>query len=205
MLMREGELQVLGDEFDVEESARGELQVPGVAVALFLGDQRAHGERFSSDDGAVTLAGQRPPHRLTDVVAETRVASDEASAGQRHALPGLRLVLLIEPERRELGRERPLAPGGPEPHVDFVEAPRLGRRGQGRDEPLRQPRVVDRRTKRLAAVRFSRLGGKIIDENEVEIRRRGHLARAELAERHDRDPAAANAPMLGGKGLERRA
>ena len=101
----------------------------------------------------------------------------------------------------ELGRERPLAPGGPEPHVDVVEAPGLGRRGQGRDEPLRQPRIVERRAEPLAAARLAGVGGKIVDQNEVEIGGRGHLARTELAEPDHRDPAAANAAMLGREGF----
>ena len=42
MVMGEGQLQILGDEFDVDEAACSELQVPEVAVALFLGDERAH-------------------------------------------------------------------------------------------------------------------------------------------------------------------
>ena len=101
-----------------------------------------------------------------------------------------------------MGRERTLAPGGPEPHVDFVQAARFGRRGQGRDEPLRQARIVKRWTQSLPAVRLARVGGKIVDEHEVEIGGRGHFARAELAERDNRDPAAANAPVLGCKGLD---
>ena len=49
MLVREGQLQILGDEFDVDQAACDELQVPDVAVALFLGDERAHRPRFLSD------------------------------------------------------------------------------------------------------------------------------------------------------------
>ncbi len=202
MLAREGQLQILRGELDVDEPARGELQVPDVAVALFLGDERAHGARFLRGPGSVALPSQRPPHRRGDVGAETRIAGDEAGAGQRHMLPGLRLVLLVELERRELGRERSLAPGGPEPHVDLVEPARLGRRGQGRDQPLRQPRIVKRRAQPLPTVRIARVSGKIVDEDEVEIGGRGHLARAELAERDDRDPAAANGAVLGGEGLD---
>ena len=117
-------------------------------------------------------------------------------------LPRLRLVLLVELERRELGRERTLAPGGPEPHVDFVQAARFGRRRQGRDEPLRQARIVKPRTQSLPAVRLARVSGKVVDEHEVEIGGRGHFARAELAERDNCDPAAADAPVLGRKGLD---
>ena len=59
MVVREGQLQILSDEFDVDKPARSELQVPDVAVALFPGDERAHGARFPSDLDRVALAGQR--------------------------------------------------------------------------------------------------------------------------------------------------
>ncbi len=49
---------------------------------------------------------------------------------------------------------------------------------------------------------LARVGGKIVDEHEIEIRGRGHFARPELAEGDNCDPAAANAPVLGGKGLD---
>ena len=95
----------------------------------------------------------------------------------------------------------PWRPDGLQTHVDVIEAPGFGRRGQGRDQPLGQPRVVNRRTERPAAVRLARVGGKIVDQNEIEVGGGGHLARAELAEPDHRDPAAAHAPVLGREGV----
>ena len=160
MVVGERQLQILGDELDVERppvaSFRSQMSLSPFSEAI----SRAHRARFPSDLGGVALARQRPSHRLGDVGPEARVAGDKAGAGQRHVLPGLRLVLLIELERCELGRKRTLAPGGPEPHVDIVQAPRFGRRGQGRDQPLRQPRIVERRTERLPAVRLAGVLGE---------------------------------------------
>ena len=81
MLVRESQLQILGDELDVDEPARHELQVPDVGVALFPGDEPAHGAGFPGDLGGVALAGQRLPHRSGDVGPEARIAGHETRAG----------------------------------------------------------------------------------------------------------------------------
>ena len=57
---------------------------------------------------------------------------------------------------------------------------------------MRQARIVDRSSERLWAVRLAGVGREIVDDDEVEIRRRGHLAGAEFAERDDGDAAAAH-------------
>src|SRR5580704_1307976 len=96
-------------------------------------------------------------------------------------LPGFGVAALIKRESRELRRQRPLSSRRPEPHVDLIEATGLGRRGQRGEKSLRQPRIVERSSERLWAVRLAGVGGKIVDDDEVEIGRRRHLARAELA------------------------
>ena len=139
--------------------------------------------------------------RTASATSAARLASPaiDPRARQRHMLPGLRFVALVEREGRELGRERPLAARGPEPHVDLIEAPGLGRRGQRGEQPLRQARIIERSAERLCSVRLPGVGGEIVDDDEVEVRGRSHLARAELAERDDRDAAAAHSPVFGDK------
>ena len=150
---------------------------------------------------ASALAHEHLPHRLGDVGGEARVSGDDAGARQRHVLPGLRLVALIEREGGELGRERPLAARGPQPHVDLVELARLGRRGQRGEQALGEARVIERRAERLRAVRTRRRRREIVDHDEVEIGGRRHLARAELAHRDDGDASAADSSVLGREGL----
>ena len=81
MLAREGQLQILGDELDVDQSARNELQVPDIAVALFASDKPTHGARFLGDSAGVALAGQRLPHRFGHGGPEALIACEEAGAG----------------------------------------------------------------------------------------------------------------------------
>jgi hypothetical protein len=62
---------------------------------------------------------------------DQRKLSTKSDADPVKAAPdSLCFVLLVEFERRELDRKRTLALGGPQPHVDFIEAPRFGRCSQ---------------------------------------------------------------------------
>ena len=124
MRVGEGEAQVLRDKLDVHQAALDELQVPRVPVAFLVSDQRAHLAHLAGDPCRVALAQEGLAHGLRDFVGKAGVAGDDSGAGQRHVLPGLRLVALVEDEGGELGRERTLAARGPEPHVDFIERPR---------------------------------------------------------------------------------
>ena len=81
LAMGKGQLQILGDELDVDEPARGKLQVSGIAIALFSGDERAYGVRFLSDFDGVALSRQRLSDCLGEIGPEARVAPDETRAG----------------------------------------------------------------------------------------------------------------------------
>ena len=132
-------------------------------------------------------------------------------ARQRHVLPGLRLVAPGRGAKaRELGRQRPLAAGGPQPHVDLVELAGRGRRGQRGEQALgaaarnRAPAGSGR-----APSDFAGVVGKVVDHDQVEVGGGGHLARAELAHRQHRDAAAAHLAVVaregGGDPLQQRA
>ena len=81
MVVRKGQLQILGDKLDVDEPTRRELQVPDVTVALFSGDEPTHGAGLAGDFDCVAFAGQRLPHRLGEIGPEARIARHEAGAG----------------------------------------------------------------------------------------------------------------------------
>jgi transposase len=95
MVSSEDQLQILGDELDVDETARNELQVPDVRVTFFPGDEPTHGARRMSDCGGAALA-RRLPHRFGQRGPKARIAGDETGAGKRHMLPALCFVLLVE-------------------------------------------------------------------------------------------------------------
>ena len=141
---------------------------------------------------AIARAAQHVADHRLDLRGKRRRARDHARARQRHVLPGPGLVLLIAREGIDLGRERPGAAGRPQPHVDLVERAVVGLRRQRADQPLRQPGEILRAVERARAVRFRLRGVEIVDDDQIEIGGRRHLAAAELAEREDRGLLAAH-------------
>src|SRR5437660_12656974 len=94
-------------------------------------------------------------------------------------LPGPSLILLISRKTVDLGRDRPGASGGPQPHIDLIEQAVIGLRGERADQALRQPREILRAIEAARTGRFRTLGIEDIDDYEVEIRARRHVALAE--------------------------
>ena len=91
--------------------------------------------------------------------------------------PGPRLGHLVIAERRKRGRDRPLPPRRAQPHVHLVKPSRRGRRGHGRQQRLRQARVIGARRQRPGAVR--RLDpARVVDHDQVQVRLRVQVPRA---------------------------
>ena len=126
---------------------------------------------------------------------------DHAGAGERHVLPGPGRLRVIGLEALERIGERAGAAGWPQAHVDLVERALVGERGQRGDDLAAEPRVVLDRRQRLRAVRRLELGRDVVDEDQVEVRRRRHLAAAELAQRQHRQPLAVEGAVLSGEAL----
>ena len=178
--------------------------------AAYLRSQRASSP-FSfaiacriSTTSAATAAGSRLRHSTSRITSSTRAANaggpdDHARARQRHVLPGPGLGLLVAREGVEAGRDRAGAAGRPQPHVDLIERAVVGLRRQRADQPLRQPREILRAVERPRAVGLRMLGIEIVDDDEIEIGGRRHLAAAELAEREQRGLLAAGC----GRGFRR--
>ena len=105
---------------------------------------------------------------------------------------------MIAAKGGEAGRDRTLGARGPQPHIDVVEIARFGQDGERIDVALRQAGIIARERERSRSVRRLDLLGRVIDENEVEIGGRAHLAAAELAEpKHDQRAARHAAVALG--------
>ena len=144
MLVGVGEDQRLGDEVEIGQAARRELEVEGVPLPLFACDQGPHGMGLPRHDRWIALDGDGLGDGGLDFGRECHVPADYPGAGERHVLPGLRLLPLVAQEPPELGRHRPLVAGGPQPEVHFIEAPPAARHGQCRDEALGEAGIVDR-------------------------------------------------------------
>ena len=102
----------MGDEFDVDQPAGDELEVPRVLVALLARDQVAHRLHVLGEFGLVARLGEHGGDRRGDLLAEPLVAGDDAGARQRQMLPGFRLVGLVEAEGRNWVARGPLPPDG---------------------------------------------------------------------------------------------
>ena len=98
-----------------------------------------------------------------------------------------------------MGRQRPFAAGRPQPHIDIIEPSAPRRDGQGRDQTLGQPCIILHRMKRPRTLRLRPRGIEIVNQNEIEIGGRRHLARTKLAERQNRQPAPRHFSILAGK------
>ena len=66
--VRVHQLQILGDEFDVDQPAGGVFEIPAVAVALFLGDRPAHLDDIAGDQRRIA----RPLQNLADHLFHAR-------------------------------------------------------------------------------------------------------------------------------------
>ena len=64
------ELQILRDEFEVDQPARGIFEIPPVALALLLGDRLPHLDDIGGDSAGVALR-----HSTSRITASTRAAN----------------------------------------------------------------------------------------------------------------------------------
>jgi hypothetical protein len=72
----------------------------------------------------------RHPPDNAEATDQRKLSTKSDADPVKTAPDSLCFVLLVEFERRELDRKGTLALGGPQPHVDFIEAPRFGRCSQ---------------------------------------------------------------------------
>ena len=127
---------------------------------------------------------------VAGALGQLAVAGDDAGAGQRHALPRPGVLGLIGGEGVDMGGERPGLAGGAQAEVDRVERAFGGRRGQRRHQALGQPRVILRAVQGPRAVRGRGVVVEIVEQDEIEVGGRAHLAAAELAHGDQRHGAA---------------
>ena len=97
--------QVLREELGIDQPAADMLGVPdrvfvamGVARAMFLRDANPHVGDVGEQLFRVALPPDRFPDDLHDLLAQVRVAGDDACAGQGHLFPRPGLFLLVGDE-----------------------------------------------------------------------------------------------------------
>ena len=127
---------------------RSQRFLPGNCAASFSRISRASAISFA---GSACAVKRRADHRL-NFAAQIRRAGDRARARERQPLPGPGLGFVIAAEGFQTDRDRSLVAGRPQPHVDFIETACRREHRQRRDQPLRQPRIVDDHRHRLRAV-----------------------------------------------------
>ena len=196
------QLQILRDEIDIDHAAGGIFQIPDVVLALFQRDGAAHVRDIAGDAGGVARPRQHVANDALDSGAKFRRRRDHPRAGQRHVLPGPGLALLIFGEGIDARGHRPGPARRTQPHVDVVEHAVIGPRREGADQPLGEAREILRAVQRSRAVGIRMLVIEIIEQDQIEIGRRRHLAAAEPAHREDRgllplDPAVLGRELIG--------
>ena len=66
------ELQILGDELDIDQPAGGIFEIPAVVVALLFGDRLAHFGDVARNQLGVARAAQHAADHLLDARGELR-------------------------------------------------------------------------------------------------------------------------------------
>ncbi len=106
------ELQILRDEFDIDQTAGRVFQIPDIGVAFFLGDRAAHLDDVVGDRASIAFAAQHFADHGFDPGGESRRSGHDTRARQRHVFPGPGFVLLIAGKPADLRRQRPGAARG---------------------------------------------------------------------------------------------
>ena len=195
------ELQILRDEVDVGDAAGGVLQIPEIVLALFLRDGAAHVGDVMGGGGGIARPDQGVADDRLDPRPKRGRGRDHPRPRQRHVLPGPGLVLLILRKGIDVRRQRPGTARRAQPHVDVVQHAVIGARGEGADQALGEAREVMRALQRALAVGVGILGIEIVEQDQVEIGRRGHLAAAEPAHRDDGGLLPLDAAVLRGEAV----
>ena len=147
----------MGDEFDVDQPAGDELEIPGVLVAL-LAARSARASRARRGRACAVSRGLAQTSRDRSPRSRRRAACRRRRRARASAPCAPR-----SPPRwpGRGGRPRTGSRAAPcarraQPQVDFVELAAPGRRGQRGEQALGQPRVIEPRRQRPRAVGIRR-------------------------------------------------
>ncbi len=142
----------LGDEFQIDNAAGLQLEIPIIGRRLFLIDEVAHLAHILGDLLHVTGRDKNLVDLASDVIHKRLVAMNRARTGQGHVFPCPCFAALILAEGFDVGGNRSLVAGRAQPHIDFVEHALRRWRRKCRNEPLGQANIILRRSQRLFTV-----------------------------------------------------
>ena len=100
------QLQILGDEFNIDQPPGGIFEIPRVGIALLFGDSAAHVDDVAGGRSHVPLLAKNLANNRRDLRAKIRRSGHDAGASERHVFPRPGFVLLVAFEALDLGGDR---------------------------------------------------------------------------------------------------
>src|SRR4029077_1416883 len=100
------QLQILGDEFNIDQPAGGVFEVPWIGIALLFGDGAAHIDDVAGGRSHISLLAKNLADDRLDLGDKTRRSGHDTRACERHMLPRPGFVLLVAFEALDLGSDR---------------------------------------------------------------------------------------------------
>ena len=177
VLVRVTQHQVLHHELDIDDAAAIVLEIEQPAVIrVRLAHLVAHRQDLAAERRKLAGPAQYFDADALESSADSRIARDEAGAGQRLMFPHPGLFELILPERSDLAHQESGCAVGTQSQIGFVEHAGGSGAGQPGVDALCQARVRFRRG--LVIV--------VVQENDVEIGRIAKLLAAQFAVADDR-------------------
>lgn len=203
MLARMGQHQELGQEIEIGQAARRELEIPRIALALLLRDQAPHRRHSFCDRRGIAPPRQDRADRGFGARRQIGIAGHDARARQRHLLPELGLSGVIGLEAGKLRRGRALSARRAQPHVDLVERAPSRRHRQRSHQPLGEADMPGHRIEAFSAVAGVRILRAVVEQDQVEVGGRRQFARAEPSQSQHHGPRPRDDAMVGSEGRAR--
>src|SRR6185437_2422419 len=160
------QLEILGDELDVDEAAAAVLYLPRRWGAVLLCDAVAHVGHLDDEAVAVARPQEDVAHAGHDLVAKCGRPANDTRAGQRHLLPCPGELGMVAAEGGKARGERALGSRWPESHIDLIEAALRRDRRDRIDETLAEPRKIRRNRQRPLAVGQLDTVGRVINDDQ---------------------------------------
>ena len=146
------QLQIVDEEFEIDEPAARELYIERASGRFVLGHFGTHRQHI----GAELFRLARGVQHLGDDRGERGPvcirAGQRACAAQRHMLPGPRFLALIAGKAFKADRQRALRAAGAQADIDFIERTGGGGRGERGDHALGEAVVIQRAAERARAI-----------------------------------------------------
>src|SRR5215467_1072967 len=119
-LMSMNELQILRNEFDIDQPAGHIFEIPAITISLFLGYGGAHLYDITCRQIGVAVAPQDILDNSFNSRLELHWSRNNPGPGERHMLPRPCFRLLIDGKGIESRGQRTRAARRAQPHIDLI-------------------------------------------------------------------------------------